>query len=534
MRGAISHIAALLAAALIIALPATASAQRSEAAADKLLRVQLKWKHQFQFAGYYAAELKGFFRDAGLNVQLIEGGPTIDPAQAVVSGKAEFGVGNSTLIIDRAAGKPVVAVAAFFQRSPFVILARRDRNLASVLSLEGRTLMVEEHAAEVMAYLRLAGVDLNKIRMVPHTGDVRDMAADNPSGIDATTAYTSTEPYYAIRANIPVRIFDPRDIGIDFYGDTLFTTDGFAAERPDDVRAMKKAVIRGWEYALANQDEVITYILERYAPEDDRVRLGFEAQATKDLVAKDLADVGYMSTSRWKHIANVFARADLMPKGAFPDGLMFEEQEGLPSWVYQGLAWLAAVTLLTSLAAQRYYLLSRSLKREISRRESLEAELRTLAITDPLSGLANRRHLEDRAAGEIVRSRRHRHDLSLIVLDLDDFKELNDTFGHVFGDRCIKAVADACHSVLRDIDLAARYGGDEFVIMLAETGPQAAEKIADRLRRTVGDLVIKPSTAPLSASIGVALLTDGDRTIDDVIARADAEMYREKKRRRSD
>jgi len=508
--------------------PAQAATARNEGVSQPL-RIQLKWRHQFQFAGFYAAEVKGFFRDEGLDVRLVEGGPTVDPVTSVVSGGAEFGVGNSTLIIERTAGKPVVAVAAFFQRSPFVILARRDDRLHSVRDLEGRTLMLEEHAAELVAYLKLAGVDLDKVRKVPHTGDVRSLALGSPDRIDATSAYTSTEPYFAIRADIPVRIFDPRDIGIDFYGDTLFTTQGFAKSHPDAVRAMRRAVIRGWEYALAHQDEIISYILNAYVPEDDRTHLGFEAQVTKDLIGTDLVDIGYLSLSRWRHIADVFTQAGLMTDGEVPGDFMFEVTEPLPAWVYQWLGWLSALALLALLAAQWLYRLNKELKREISHRRALEEELRALATTDPLTGLANRRHLEDRAAAEIARSRRHAHDLGVILLDLNEFKELNDAHGHGFGDRCLQAVAGTCKSVLRDIDLAARYGGDEFLIMLPETDARSVQTVAERLRRMIGGLTIDPSDRPLSTSLGLGFLMPDDRGLDDIIARADADMYRDKR-----
>jgi len=218
-----------------------------------------------------------------------------------------------------------------------------------------------------------------------------------------------------------------------------------------------------------------------------------------------------------------------MPKDFPLAGFLFEDAREVPDWVYRWLIWLTVVAALALLAAHRFYFLNRKLTQEISARESLEEELRMLATTDPLSGLANRRHLHDRAAAELARSRRHRHDLCLIVLDLDRFKEINDTWGHAFGDQCIRAVAGACQSVLRDIDLAARFGGDEFVIMLPETDAPSARKVADRLQNTVGTLVKEPDGTPLSVSVGLGFLDEGDRSIDDIIARADADMYRNKR-----
>ena len=143
------------------------------------VRVQLKWFHQYQFAGFYAAIDKGYFQQAGLDVTLIEGGPFIDPTKVVIEGGAEFGIGNSTLLIDYNSGSPVVAVSAIFQHSPLVIIARRGSHIHTIKDLEGHTLMVESHAAELTTYLKLAGVNLDKVKIVTHTGTITSLAAND-------------------------------------------------------------------------------------------------------------------------------------------------------------------------------------------------------------------------------------------------------------------------------------------------------------------------------------------------------------------
>ena len=94
-------------------------------------------------------------------------------------------------------------------------------------------------------------------------------------------------------------------------------------------------------------------------PEDDRTHLGFEAQVTKDLIGTDLVDIGYLSLSRWRHIADVFTQAGLMTDGEVPDDFMFEVTEPLPAWVYQWLGWLSALALLALLAAHWLYRLNK-------------------------------------------------------------------------------------------------------------------------------------------------------------------------------
>jgi ABC-type nitrate/sulfonate/bicarbonate transport system substrate-binding protein len=145
------------------------------ASALEKVTLQLKWKHQFQFAGYYAAQEKGYYREAGLDVSIVEAGPETDPVREVLDGRAQFGVSNSALILARVRGKPVVALAVIFQHSPFILAARRDDGIRTVHDLVGKRLMVEPHADEVFAYLRKEGVSEKLLQILPHSFDHQDL-----------------------------------------------------------------------------------------------------------------------------------------------------------------------------------------------------------------------------------------------------------------------------------------------------------------------------------------------------------------------
>src|SRR5690606_14219181 len=103
-----------------------------DACAEEKVRVQLKWLHQFQFAGYYAALEKGYYREAGLDVELIEGAPEVDPVRVVLDGRAEFGVGTPELLLNRAKGDPIVVLGVIFQHSPYVFLVLKDSKIDDV------------------------------------------------------------------------------------------------------------------------------------------------------------------------------------------------------------------------------------------------------------------------------------------------------------------------------------------------------------------------------------------------------------------
>lgn len=161
-------------------------------------------------------------------------------------------------------------------------------------------------------------------------------------------------------------------------------------------------------------------------------------------------------------------------------------------------------------------------------------ELKKLTITDALTGLLNRRYLYERLKDEVARSERYGHNFSLLMLDLDGFKYCNDTFGHLIGDNILKDIAEALLNTVRSMDIVARYGGDEFIIILPETAEPLAIDIADRLRSNVSKKAVLPldpaCTGPhsLTTSIGVVCYPEHGNTIELLLENVDKALYRAK------
>lgn len=176
---------------LIVAACLMALASQPAAALDQV-SLQLKWKHQFQFAGYYAALERGFYRDAGLDVTIREGGPAIDVAETVAGGKADFGICNASVLREWGMGRRLVVLAAIFQRSPAVILIARRADIRSVSDLRGRKLMDALGSDEIAAMLKQEGVDYGALPRVTHEGDPRDLLTGRA---DAMVAYSTNEPF---------------------------------------------------------------------------------------------------------------------------------------------------------------------------------------------------------------------------------------------------------------------------------------------------------------------------------------------------
>jgi len=165
-------------------------------------------------------------------------------------------------------------------------------------------------------------------------------------------------------------------------------------------------------------------------------------------------------------------------------------------------------------------------------RKKLEARLKELSVTDDLTGLHNQRHFYETLESELERSRRYKRPLSLICIDLDRFKQINDELGHLEGDRVLRFIGKMIRRDLRKADQAFRYGGDEFMIMLPETDVIAAELLADRMRLRFRDYAPYNNRQTnvhyeVSLSLGVTV-TDGYETVEELINRADKAMYKAK------
>jgi diguanylate cyclase (GGDEF)-like protein len=163
----------------------------------------------------------------------------------------------------------------------------------------------------------------------------------------------------------------------------------------------------------------------------------------------------------------------------------------------------------------------------VDRWRDREARYLRLAETDALTGLTNRRHFLELAARELARSRRYGSPMALVLVDLDHFKRVNDRYGHLAGDQVLTAAARALASGLREIDVIARHGGEEFAILLPETDLTGAREVAERSCRRLAETVttVEGDEVRITASMGVASVTGGAATLDELLGRADRAMY---------
>ncbi|NMG44070.1 diguanylate cyclase [Aromatoleum toluvorans] len=171
-----------------------------------------------------------------------------------------------------------------------------------------------------------------------------------------------------------------------------------------------------------------------------------------------------------------------------------------------------------------------AVREDVTERRGREDDLRQLALVDSLTGIANRRYLLERAEQERQRAQRFGLALTLLMVDIDHFKAINDRHGHAVGDQAIRRVAQTCAGSVREIDIVGRYGGEEFVIVLPGTLPEGGRELAERLRRKIAAIDIAGADGAsfgLTVSIGLAGFQPGDE-LEQVLASADAALYRAK------
>lgn len=289
------------------------------------LVLQLKWSHQFQFAGYYAALEKGFYRDAGLEVTIRDAEPATDVVREVVTGRADYGVGSSSLLLARHGGDPVVVLGVVFQHSPYVILALQDRGIRTIHDLAGRHMMLEPLADDLIAYLSHERVPVGQVDLRPHTFSVEPLVDGE---VDAMSAYITDEPVLLERMGVEYIQFSPQSAGIDFYGDNLFTSQGEVDRHPERAQAFLRASMEGWAYAMAHPEEMIQLILQKYPTSKDALALRYEYEQMRDLMRPDLIEPGYMLPGRWQRIARTYQTLGLLEDESVPQGFLYQPPAG--------------------------------------------------------------------------------------------------------------------------------------------------------------------------------------------------------------
>jgi PAS domain S-box-containing protein len=354
-------------------------------AKDEHVTLKLKWKHQFQFAGYYAALHKGFYKEAGLDVDIQEANLADNHVESVLSRVGQYGVGNSDLLLYRQRGYKPVLLAVFLQHSPLILLARQDSNINTPADFNGKTILLEQNSNEIMGWLKKVNLSDKNVNIKIQKHDMSELVNRH---VDAISAYSTTEPALLSRLGIKYKIFSPLDVGIDFYGDNLFTSEREMTDNPDRAKAFRDASIKGWKYAIANKEEMVSLIYEKYSKRLSITELTQEADETIKLMELDFVEPGYYKEGRWRHIANTYTELKMLPQDISFSGFFYEQYIGdTPTWLVRAIYITIFVMLILLAVIWGFYSMNKKIKVSRQRYKTLYEKAPTAYIVADSNGI---------------------------------------------------------------------------------------------------------------------------------------------------
>ncbi|MDM5271318.1 transporter substrate-binding domain-containing protein [Sulfurovum sp. zt1-1] len=283
--------------------------------------VQFEWKHQFEFAGFYAAKEKGFYKEAGLDVTINEHSPGIDTVENVLQGVSTYGISSSQLILDRLAGKKVVLLASYFKQNALVLITRPE--IQSIEALKDKQIMGttgELTQSSLAAMLQLHNLKPDDITVIPHSYDIN---AFKNGEVDAITAFISNEPFFLDQKQVSYKIFNPAEYGIYSYDVELFTSEKEATQHPHRTQRFINATRKGWKYALNHKEEIIDLIYEKYSKAKSKEALLYEAKITENLIKKELFSIGAIVPELIKLNTDLYVQLGMVTPDWDLDGFIF-------------------------------------------------------------------------------------------------------------------------------------------------------------------------------------------------------------------
>jgi len=350
--------------------------------------LQLKWKHQFQFAGYYAAVEQGYYREAGLDVDVRELDPVDDYLDILLNGDADYAVSTDAVVLRYMKGDPLVVLAAIYQHSPLVLLTRKDSGIVTPQDINGHKISGAIGAVAAMTFLAAEGIDDSRYEIIRNMNSraMYDALADGST--DVIVTYVTDGPYQMEEKGVSCNIIRPLTYGIDFYGDCLVTTRQEVEQRPERVRAFRKASLRGWEYAMSHPEEIIDLLIDKYHSELSRHILTREYEEMRRLILPDLIEIGHLNPGRWKHIADTYVSLGMASDGdssSLEKMLYDPDPEMDREWIYRAIKILGASFIAISLFTIFLARFNRKLKKEVAERK--QAQQSALKLSQVLRNL---------------------------------------------------------------------------------------------------------------------------------------------------
>ena len=606
------------------------------------ITLQLSWLNQFQFAGYYIAKEKGFYKEVGLDVKINEYNNNLQIADVIKNGKADFAIGRSSLIINKIDGSDIVAIAAISQNSPLMLLTTNE-TIKSIEDFKNKKIMITPDAeitASITAMLNSNGVYKNDLEMLKHSFDINDLITKK---VDLMASYVSNEPIRLQEKGVSYKIFHPKDFGFDFYDDILFTSSEFIKNNPKTTKNFYEATIKGWEYALKNKTESAEIIHDKYNTQHKSlISLIKEAEVLEKLIINENdKQIGCLDEKKLKTILDIFKVLGLTKGDLDFNEFIYEENHHNQKIIFEiaheekdivillivsiVIIFILTVYFLNRIhnkkklldavintsndliyyknnkliylgcndAFEKYAKLSKDeiigkddfeifdrkfakffrdndlkvlrtnniltenewfeldgrkilfqskkipfkyesgsgmgilgISRDITDLYETQKKLEEQAVIDELTKTYNRKYFNEKLQEQLELFKRYNVVFCIALFDIDNFKVVNDSYGHKVGDDVLVNICKIIKKNIRITDILFRVGGEEFIIMYRKTKIEDAFKSAEKIRELIENAQIIENH-PVTISIGLTQAKEND-TQESLFSRSDNLMYKSK------
>lgn len=286
------------------------------------VKLQLQWKYQFQFAGFIMAKELGYYRDVGLDVEMIEY-QNKDTIQELEDGHVDYAMSNAIVAHRDNKLSNVTLLATYFQRSPLILVTQPE--IKSVLNLKNKTVMIGENDrlySSLTILLDYFDINPKNTKIVEQTYDINDFIDKK---VDGCTAFRSNELFLLDKKKIPYNIIDPVEYGFTTSANNIFASHKKLVNNPRQVKNFLSATKKGWKYALENIDEAAKLIHVKYQPNKSLEHLMYEGRVTKELMLLNLYDIGEINREFVLQNYKLLLKNNKIDTSQAPDKIMVEE-----------------------------------------------------------------------------------------------------------------------------------------------------------------------------------------------------------------
>jgi two-component system, NarL family, sensor histidine kinase EvgS len=274
--------------------------------------LRLEWKHQFEFAGFYAALEKGYYKEFGIDLEIKEFEEGINISEEVLSGKATFGISSSALILERLNKKPVVLIGSYFKQNALSLVTKPE--IKTPYDLKNKKIMAvdwEMQHTSLGVMLKDYGISENDYTFVNHDFKVDKFISGE---VDAMSIFITSQPYELDKLGVKYNILNPANFGIYSYDVELFTSEMVINKDLEKVKNFVSATNKGWAYAFNNKEEIVDLIYDKYTKRKSKEALLFEANKTEEIFKTNVFKIGAIVPELIKLNADMYSNLNLVDK----------------------------------------------------------------------------------------------------------------------------------------------------------------------------------------------------------------------------